>query len=125
MLKDLKIACLKADMTLTEFARRIGRSATTVRHVADGRATSKYITERINELIQSDINYPPNGSKNYTPTSSPIVSHSQWYSTSEFAKLAKMRPESVANNCKAGRYIRAKRDGKKWLIHSSELEGKL
>lgn len=115
MFQELKIACLKAGISISEFARRIGKSRTAVQQVAKGISTSAEIERAIKEFIAE---HNPEG------VSSAATVHElpgQWLTTAEFAFKKGMRPESVANKCRANGFSRCRREGKKWLIHVSEL----
>lgn len=115
MLHELKLACTKAQISVSEFSRQIGKSRTTVVHVADGKTQSAEVRRKIAEFIAEQL------SPGYTPAAL-LELPGHWLSTQEFAEKAGMRPESVANKARTGGFSKVRRMGKKWLIHKSELE---
>lgn len=111
--KQLRVACAKSGISISDFSRKLGKSRTAIKLVATGKATSKPILSEIERFIADQGAFVP---------ASVIEMPGMWLTTADFARRTGMRPESVANKCRLGGFKLFRREGKKWLIHRSELE---
>ncbi|TNE71359.1 DNA-binding protein [bacterium] len=113
---ELQIACAAAGVTVSKFAKSLGKSHTHIMSVAKGTTKSKTIREHIKKFIETNF-----------PDRKPVVEkrntkqHTEYLSTKELARILMQHPASIANACNKGRYKTAIKDGKIWLIHKSEV----